>query len=44
MCLGKSGVRAMEIFDGIIEEELNRLKNLKRQYEHELSGYIKGVL
>ncbi len=34
----------MEIFDGIIEEELNRLKNLKRQYEHELSGYIKGCL
>jgi len=37
-------VKVMEIFDGIVEEELNRLKSLKRQYEHELSGYIKGCL
>jgi len=41
---GKSRVRAMEIFDGIIEEELNRLKSLKKQYEQVLSGYIKGCL
>jgi len=41
---GKSGVSAMEIFDGIIEEELNRLKSLRKQYEQELGGYIKGCL
>ena len=41
---GKSEVKVMEIFNGIIEEELNRLKSLKRQYEHELSSYIKGCL
>jgi hypothetical protein len=41
---GNSRVRAMEIFDGIVEEELNRLKSLKKQYEHELSGYMKGCL
>ena len=34
----------MEIFNGVIEEELYRLRSLKRQYEHELSGYIKGCL
>ena len=26
---GKSGVKVMEIFDGIIDEELDRLKSLK---------------
>ena len=41
---GKSGVKVMEIFDGIIEEELNRLKSLKRLYELELKSYIKGCL
>ena len=41
---GNSEVKIMEIFDGIVEEELNRLKSLKRQYELELKGYIKGCL
>jgi len=41
---GKIGVWAMEIFDGIIEEELNRLGSLKRQYELELKSYIRGCL
>lgn len=41
---GNSEVKIMEIFDGIVEEELNRLKSLKRQYEHVLSGCIKGCL
>lgn len=41
---GKSRVRAMEIFDEIIEEELNILKSLKGQYEQELNSYIKGCL
>ena len=34
----------MEIFNGVIKEELERLKSLKKKYEHELEGYIKGCL
>jgi hypothetical protein len=41
---GNSKVKIMEIFNGIVEEELNRLKSLKRQYESELSGHTKGCL
>ena len=34
----------MEILNGILKEELNRLKSLKNNYEHELNKLLKGSL
>jgi hypothetical protein len=34
----------MEILNGILNEELNRLKDLKNNYEHKLNKLLKGSL
>lgn len=34
----------MEVLNGILKEELSRLKNLKRSYENKLSKFPKGSL
>ena len=34
----------MEILNGILKEELNKLKSLKNNYEHELNKLLKGSL
>ena len=34
----------MEILNGILKEELNKLKSLKNNYEHKLNKLLKGCL
>jgi len=34
----------MEILNGVLKEELERLKELGRNYEQEISGFLKGSL